>query len=190
MEEYPLERAWAVWYNGRAKRPPPRPGRPPPRGDEFTTPTRVGSFDTVSSLWRYMNNIAPPSELKQDVNLFIFQGATEPQWEHPDNKSGGRWTFSVDNSNAAAADTAWTVVYLALVGETLDPGFEIVGVTASRRRHYIRISVWTKDRKNDSAVLEIGHTLKRILAVPLGPGLKIEYQDHGAAFESYRHTLA
>lgn len=196
-EGCPLERTWAIWYNCRER--PSEPGRSPgsrrasPKGKRpadraaatYTAPARIGSFGSVETLWRYMNNLPAPSALTQDVNLFLFQEGVDPLWEHPANRKGGRWTYTFDGTDAVTADGAWQSTYLALAGETLSAGSEVTGITATRRQHYIRLSVWTRNREDETAVLAIGNSLRAHTTVP-----QLEYQDHGAAMGESRHVLA
>jgi len=189
---YPLEREWVVWYSGRAEAGRGRPrGGPPLRGrlgpgrqGEETALRRIGGFRDIAGLWQYMNNIAPPSKLRQDLSLYIFLAGVEPRWEDPENSRGGRWTFSVNNPDMAMADDVWAVLYLTLVGETFTANDEITGIVATRRRDYARISVWTKNCADDRAVLRLGADLRAIAA-----GVALEYQDHGAPFGVNRHAL-
>lgn len=196
-EDLPLERGWAIWISNRQ---PAGGGRrvpnsrqsnsrqssshaPDPAGG-FTAPKRVREFSTVASYWITMNSFPVPSKLIVDCNMWIFQGRTDPLWEHPDNVAGGRWTFSIDSSDPASADRAWLALHLALVGETLDAAYDVRGIALARRRNYIRMSVWTGDCTNDKAQLDLGHRIKQLVRTP-----KLEYQDHGQAFESYRHVI-
>lgn len=186
-----LEREWVVWYSERVKKPvvPIRGGgraTAPKPEDAFMAPQRRSSFKTVGDYWRVVSGIPAPSRLIVDINIYVFQAATPPTWEHPDNVRGGRWTFSIDSKNfpAAVSDAAWLNTHVALVGETLDPGTEIVGIALARRRAYTRVSVWTRNREDSQMVLKIGATFKKVTGVP-----KLEYQDHGEAFETYRYVI-
>ena len=178
-EEYLLEREWRIWFVPPVRKPPrghrgPRPEADPPRD--------VDTFQTVEFMWRYMNNLPEPSQLAIGANLYIFEADIEPSWEDPANTNGGRWTFSIDR--AESSDESWQTLFLMLFGETLDPDKQVVGIALARRRMYTRLSIWTRDRDNDLATLALGNALKTKLGLP-----HIDYQDHGAEFESYRHTL-
>jgi translation initiation factor 4E len=176
--QHPLEREWRVWFTPAVRKPPR--GHKGPSVDE--PPSDIGYFRTIEFMWRYMNNLPEPGKLAIGANMYIFESDVKPSWEDPGNIRGGRWTFSIDR--AESADETWKTIYLMLFGETLDPDKQIVGIALARRRLYTRISVWTRDRENDVATLAIGKILKAELARP-----SIEYQDHGAEFESYRHVI-
>jgi hypothetical protein len=179
-ESLRLDRGWTLWVSNRLPAKPGRRAAPP----SFTDPQRGRSFDNIAEYWRTINSFPTPSKLIVDCNMWIFQSSTEPTWEHPDNVRGGRWTFSIDTSEPAEADRAWLALHTALVGETLDAAYDVCGIALARRRNYIRMSVWTRDRSADAVVLELGRRIK-----PLARTAKLEYQDHGQAFEVYRHVI-
>lgn len=206
MAEYQLEREWNVWLSSRIKKNPAdraksraenpssdsggasKSGGAPKSADSgedsFTPPKLTSVFSTVATYWKHMNSIPTPSKLIVDFNVFVFRRGTPPVWEHPDNKSGGRWTFAIKNDDPKACDHLWLQAHLALVGETLDPDFEVIGIALARRRAYTRVSVWTKNRENKEMNLEIGKRFKAITGAH-----KLEYQDHGEGYKSYRYVL-
>lgn len=93
---------------------------------------------------RWQNNIAPVSELalKSDYNL--FKKGVRPEWEDPQNKHGGRWSYQVKAKERI--DEMWLHVMLAAIGETLeDEGDnEVMGVVVNVRKAFYRIGVWTR----------------------------------------------
>ncbi len=182
--QHPLQRTWAVWADTPAA-PAPAPSRggrgARPVKAEPAPPKRLGNFSTIETMWQWMNNIREPSKTPIDANLYIFEDGVSPTWEDPANVNGGRWLVSIRDGTA---DAAWQTLYLMLAGETLDADEQVVGIIAAHRRNYIRLSVWTKDKTNDGAVLAVGALAKEALALPT-----FEYQDHNAGFESFRHKL-
>jgi hypothetical protein len=194
-EQLMLDRRWGVWFSGRVSKDAPTrngsrngSGKGSSKGikqeDSFTAPKLVSSFGSIATYWTIINTIPVPSQLIVDFNLFIFQQGVDPLWEHPDNKKGGRWTISIDSKNPEKIDKAWLNTHLALVGETLDPSYEIVGITLARRRNYTRISIWTRNKEKTTEILHIGDLFKKATGAT-----KLEYQDHGEGFENYRHVI-
>ena len=201
MAEHELERKWSIWLSSRTKKNPadktrPRAESPADSGsrggaapsgaedDSFTPPKMTSEFKDIAAYWKHMNAIPVPSKLFVDTNVFIFQTGTPPVWEHQNNKNGGRWTFAVKNDDPKACDHLWLQAHLTLVGETLDPAFEVIGVALARRRAYTRVSVWTKHRENKEMNMEIGKRFKEFTGAR-----KLEYQDHGEGYKSYRYVL-
>jgi translation initiation factor 4E len=187
----PLQRTWAVWADTPASEPTPttaapvgrrhRSERPAPPKVEAAAPKRMGSFADIETMWRWMNNVRIPSKTPVDSNIYIFEDGIQPTWEDPANAMGGRWLVSLRGDDA---DDAWMTLYLMLVGETLDPDTQICGIIAAHRRNYIRLSIWTRDRNHSEANLAIGRRAKQELQLPA-----LEYQDHKAGFEKFRHKL-
>jgi hypothetical protein len=183
---HPLERVWAIWISGGQKLPDrggsgggKRRGASTDRGPMELR--RIGEFGTIEDLWRWLNNLPRPSELAVDANLFIFQDDVDPAWEHPANKAGGRWV----NSSTSIPDNAWRDLCLGLFGETLDAQREVTGLVLSRRRAYVRVSIWTRNKTKKDELLGIGHAAKAALRVK-----KLEYQDHGASYDvGSRYTI-
>ena len=100
-------------------------------------------------------------------------------WEHEANRRGGKWSFVVPTADAALADAAWLAVRLAAIGETF-PGrdVDICGVTASKKRHGMRISVWT--RYASDAVLQqaIGAYVRAVCYLP--SAVALHYTEHAS----------
>jgi translation initiation factor 4E len=69
-----------------------------------------------------------------------------PEWEDPQNKHGGKWSYSFREKRNVPIDELWLFVMLAAIGETMedqDDG-ELMGVVVNVRKGFYRIGVWTK----------------------------------------------
>lgn len=181
--EHPLQRAWGLWAEPQtnpktAARPRGRGARPPK--PEPSPPKLFAPFDTVESMWRTMNFVRQPSQLELGTNLYIFINGVAPKWEDPANTAGGRWLMSFPQNG----DAAWEMLFLLLIGETLDPHAEVTGIVAARRERYIRLSVWTGDKTHKAPIMDIGRKLKSALKPQT-----LEYQDHNADFKDFRYVI-
>jgi hypothetical protein len=47
----------------------------------------------VEDFWGIFNNIRPPSRLNAGSNYHLFKTGIKPEWEHDDNKNGGKWNY-------------------------------------------------------------------------------------------------
>lgn len=180
---HPLERQWRIWLNYA---PPAASG--PRRGKKAgpLPPKIIGGFEHVETMWAWMSNIPPLKTLSvADSSLHIFEDGIDPLWEHPANKDGGRWMYSIPTSDDALTDTAWQNLYLGLFGGSLDPEHQVVGIILARRRTYTRFSIWTRDRHHADAILLLGERIKS----DLPSTVELEYQDHGASFIVYRYKM-
>lgn len=70
-----------------------------------------------------------------------------PEWEDPQNKHGGKWSYQYREKRQVDIDELWLHVMLAAIGETLetnpDDG-EVMGVVVNVRKGFYRIGLWTK----------------------------------------------
>lgn len=119
-----------------------------------------------------------------------------PEWEDPQNKHGGRWSYTFKGSKAN--DETWLNIMMAAIGETLeDEGDnEVMGVVVNIRKTFWRVGLWTRtagqppkgkkaeqaaqegqDREEGKKRLEkIGKRFKEVLA--LAPTEQVEFSGH------------
>lgn len=102
------------------------------------------SADTNCSLSQ--NNITPTSELAVKSDYHLFKKGVRPEWEDPQNKHGGKWSYSFREKRTVPIDDLWLFVMLAAIGETLESqgDGEVMGVVVNVRKGFYRIGVWTK----------------------------------------------
>lgn len=178
----PLERGWVVHCTKPAPKTGGRGAGPPP-----SKPVAMCTFRTIRTMWGCYDCLPTPGNMAVGSDLHLFQEGIEPTWECEANTAGGRWTYLLDGDSGRAND-CWEALVLALVGETLDPAFHVCGIAVGRRANrqgeYLRVSIWTRDRADDQANLEVGRR-----AHATAPHAKLEYQDHRAGYDKYRHVL-
>eukprot|EP00952_Eustigmatos_sp_NYUAD-ZCMA_P008413 35064-Eustigmatos_ZCMA.PRE.1 len=68
---------------------------PPSVASDYTMPwseklKNVHGFDTAEEFWCLWNTVAPPSNLKQGAEMYLFKGGAAPSYE--DNPDGGVWS--------------------------------------------------------------------------------------------------
>lgn len=69
-----------------------------------------------------------------------------PEWEDPQNKHGGKWSYSFKDKRNVDIDEFWLHTMLAAIGETLegeDDG-EVMGVVVNVRKAFFRVGLWTR----------------------------------------------
>lgn len=68
-----------------------------------------------------------------------------PEWEDPQNKHGGKWSYQYKDKRAIDIDRAWLQVMMGAIGETLEDenDGEVMGVVVNVRKAFYRIGVWT-----------------------------------------------
>ncbi|ODV90609.1 hypothetical protein CANCADRAFT_19510, partial [Tortispora caseinolytica NRRL Y-17796] len=167
-EVHPLMRSWTLWYT---------------KPDKVSAETyadnisEVVTFDTVEAFWGMYNNIIPVSDLPLRADYGLFEKGVRPEWEHPANSKGAKWTVQF-KGRTDYLNEKWLNVLLALIGETLDAeeSSEITGVVFNCRKAGNRFAVWTRSTDNDRALMEIGYKIREIV----GPGETIEFSKHDA----------
>lgn len=154
---------------------------------------RLVDVATVEAFWRAFEHIPKPSDvfatqeegqvIRPTVNgrhlegIGLFKTGVKPEWEFPLNLKGGHWECREDFS-LDVLDRIWYDVALALVGETLEAGREIVGVrvvdkTKPKRVEY-RVEVWVATQ-HSAVVLEILEKLIESIDVDAS----FEWKSHG-----------
>lgn len=145
------------------------------------------------------------SELQLKSDYHLFKEGVRPEWEDPQNKHGGKWSYSFKEKRNVNIDELWLHTMLAAIGETLedeDDG-EVMGVVVNVRKAFFRIGVWTRtigksipgrgdgdvaggkgrsQEKGKEILQNIGHRFKDVLK--LGPGEVLEFSGHTEAAHS------
>ena len=80
-----------------------------------------------------------------------------------------------------AVDNAWLYTVLAAVGEQLAEGEELCGIVISPRAKEVRLSLWTRNAKDEAAQRRLGADWKAVLGESAG---RLEYQSHEDAMAS------
>ncbi|KAF7301197.1 hypothetical protein MIND_00684400 [Mycena indigotica] len=194
--EHPLEYPWTIYHDTKAKvpftpataQPTPNPTSSPSAGQE-TFPsahtesndyeaglTVVGEFSTVEEFCRYFNWLKPPSHLERNSNYHLFKSGIKPMWEDEANANGGKWVLTMKN-NPQLLDRCWNWLAMALVGEELEEGQDLIcGAVVSLRSKVDRIQVWTRIKDDVERLNAIGKKLVKLLDVSEADGIGLEFQ--------------
>ncbi|KAJ7929058.1 translation initiation factor eIF 4e-like domain-containing protein [Mycena leptocephala] len=197
--EHPLEYQWTIYHDTKAKVPftpassatpqfQPSPvvtpsaaqegfvAHPPESTDYEAGLTVVGEFSTVEEFCRYFNWLKPPSNLDRNSNYHLFKSGIKPMWEDEANANGGKWVLTMKN-NPALLDRCWNWLAMALVGEELEEGHDLIcGAVVSLRSKVDRIQVWTRSKDDVEKLNGIGKKLVKLLDVSEADGIGLEFQ--------------
>ncbi|OWP02775.1 hypothetical protein B2J93_9049 [Marssonina coronariae] len=159
----------------------------------------VITFNSVEEFWGVYNNIAPVSELALKSDYHLFKENVRPEWEDPQNKHGGKWSYQFKEKRNVPIDDLWLHVMLSAIGETLedeDDG-ELMGVVVNVRKGFYRLGVWTRTigksipgggdgdvaggkgrstEKGKEILMNIGRKFKEVLKVPNAEA--VEFSGH------------
>ncbi|KAF7318049.1 hypothetical protein HMN09_00312600 [Mycena chlorophos] len=192
--EHPLEYNWTIYHDTKAKvpftpasaHPNPAPS-PAPNSETFPSAhtetgdyeaglTVVGEFSTVEEFCRYFNWLKPPSHLERNSNYHLFKSGIKPMWEDEANANGGKWVLTMKN-NPQLLDRCWNWLAMALVGEELEEGQDLIcGAVVSLRSKVDRIQVWTRIKDDVERLNAIGKKLVKLLDVSEADGIGLEFQ--------------
>jgi translation initiation factor 4E len=194
--EHPLEYQWTIYHDTKAKvpftpassagqfQPTPPPSstqegfvaQPAESTDYEAGLTVVGEFSTVEEFCRYFNWLKPPSNLERNSNYHLFKSGIKPMWEDEANANGGKWVLTMKN-NPALLDRCWNWLAMALVGEELEEGQDLIcGAVVSLRSKVDRIQVWTRGKDDVEKLNGIGKKLVKLLDVSEADGIGLEFQ--------------
>ncbi|CCT63002.1 probable translation initiation factor eIF-4E [Fusarium fujikuroi] len=188
--KHPLQNKWTLWFT-----------KPPSgKGDNWNDLLKeVITFDSVEEFWGVYNNVAPVSELSLKSDYHLFKAGVRPEWEDPQNKHGGKWSYQYKDKRNIDVDRLWLQVMMAAIGETLedeDDG-EVMGVVVNVRKAFFRIGVWTRTigksipgrgegdvaggkgrsgEKGKEILLSIGRRFKEVLELPAAE--QVEFSGH------------
>ncbi|KAK1767081.1 eukaryotic translation initiation factor 4E [Phialemonium atrogriseum] len=188
--KHPLANAWTLWFTK------PSSGK----GDNWNDLLKeVITFESVEEFWGVYNNIAPVSGLAVKSDYHLFKKGVRPEWEDPQNKHGGKWSYSFKDKRNIDIDDLWLHTMLAAIGETLEEeeDGEVMGVVVNVRKAFFRIGVWTRTigknipgrgdgdvaggkgrsaEKGKEILLAIGRRFKEVLK--LQPAELLEFSGH------------
>lgn len=142
------------------------------------------------SLTHNQNNITACSELALKSDYHLFKKGVRPEWEDPQNKHGGKWSYSFKDKRNVNIDELWLHTQLAAIGETLeeDGDEEVMGVVINVRKGFYRIGLWTKSvgknrpelqrsaEQGKGVLQKIGRNFKDVLQ--LNEAESVEFSGH------------
>ncbi|KAJ0115795.1 hypothetical protein N8I77_012878 [Diaporthe amygdali] len=191
--KHPLAHDWTLWFT-----------KPPSgKGDNWNDLLKqVITFNSVEEFWGIYNNIAPVSDLALKSDYHLFQAGVRPEWEDPQNKHGGKWSYQFKDKRSVNIDELWLHVMLAAIGNTLEDeeDGEVMGVVVNVRKAFYRIGVWTRTvgksipnrgdgdvaggkgrtpEKGKEVLMTIGRRVKDVLKLP--PNELLEFSSHTEA---------
>ncbi|KAH7156493.1 translation initiation factor eIF 4e-like domain-containing protein [Dactylonectria macrodidyma] len=189
--KHPLQNKWTLWFT-----------KPPSgKGDNWNDLLKeVITFDSVEEFWGVYNNVAPVSELALKSDYHLFKAGVRPEWEDPQNKHGGKWSYQYKEKRNVDVDRLWLQVMMAAIGETLEKDEEdgeVMGVVVNVRKAFFRIGVWTRTigksipgrgdgdvaggkgrstEKGKDILMSIGRRFKEVLELPATE--QVEFSGH------------
>lgn len=188
--KHPLSNRWTLWFTKPASG----------KGDNWNDLLEeVITFESVEEFWGVYNNISAVSDLALKSDYHLFKEGVRPEWEDPQNKHGGKWSFQFKEKRAVNIDELWLHTMLGAIGETLEDeeDGEVMGVVVNVRKAFYRIGVWTRttgrsipgrgdgdisggkgrsNEKGEEILMSVGRRFKAVLKLPANE--MIEFSGH------------
>ena len=141
MQQHPLSDEWCLWAHL-------------PHDTDW-------SLNSYKPIYNYTNveevlavGEALPDRLVKNCMLFIMRKGVTPLWEDPKNRSGGCFSYKVNNK---IVDECWKKLTYGLVGESLSKNDKlqgrINGITISPKKSFCILKVWISDCTMQSSLL-------------------------------------
>jgi len=117
---------------------------------------RIDTFNTIEAAVTLCETL--PDKMVKNCMLFLMREGVQPTWEDPRNRSGGCFSYKVNNKTVG---TAWKNLSYILVGETLSTNARlmdsITGITISPKKNFCIVKIWLSgcDFQDPSSMVEV-----------------------------------
>ena len=103
----------------------------------------ISTFKTIEETLAFFESF--PEVLTRNCMLFLMRNGISPIWEDEKNKSGGCFSYKINNKNVAYS---WKNLSYVLLGETLttpELSKHINGITISPKKNFSIIKIWLEN---------------------------------------------
>ncbi|KAI9760867.1 MAG: hypothetical protein M4579_001368 [Chaenotheca gracillima] len=184
---------WEFWHDRHASESAKAAAEGKPNDSGYVDHLKsLFKIKDVQKFWEVNNNF-PHTSLHLRDSVHLFKKTVKPVWEDPRNVRGGSWTFRVPKSNSL---DVWRSIQLMAVGEALgdvvEKGDDICGVSLSVRFNSHLISVWNRDAQNQKSIDAIAAKVLEELPTELRPSdTNYYYKPHSQhkGFEAPSETV-
>jgi len=128
--DYKLYDKWSLWAH-----------LPHDTNWTFESYIKILTFNSVHAIIMLLETI--PDEMITNCMLFIMRDGIKPMWEDPKNRSGGCFSYKINNKNVSSI---WKNLSYSLVGESLTQNENvrscINGITISPKKNFCIVKIW------------------------------------------------
>jgi len=169
---HPLTHSWTFWYS---------------TGNKDLTweqnQVRLCTVSTVEDFWFILKQVQSPSNIPAGYTYSVFRGDILPDWDHEDNKDGGRWMVSFPKSQRQMLDTRWMEVLVMLMGDHVGQmGSRLItGAEVCVRKKGDRLEMWVANM-DMKGIVDVGRLMRDKLQ--LDPRENIQFSIHKEEFQS------
>ena len=131
-----FDNEWNLWYHNSK--------------DDWTINgyKKIYSIKNISDYWKLYNNWDKFGGVN-NKHFFLMKNNVTPIWEDPVNKSGGCWSFKINESNS---QDLWNDLSLYLVTENMSLiKNDILGLSVClKKNNFSVVKIWNKNNSNNS----------------------------------------
>ena len=122
----------------------------------------MGNIDSVESVIALNNQLH--EHVVRNCMLFVMRDGITPMWEDPKNRSGGCFSYKINNKAVAKV---WKELSYVIVGDTISKQQSfancVTGITISPKKSFCIVKIWMADCSNQNPEL-VTNELKGIVA--------------------------
>jgi len=170
---HPLVSTWTFWFSAGNK-----------KLSWTQNQIKIATVSTVEDFWFVFNQaVQPPSSVPAGYTYSVFRGDILPDWEHIDNRDGGRWMASFAKSQRLdLLDSRWLEILIMLMGEHVGEigSNMITGAEVCVRKRGDRLEVWMGEA-DMGTVVQVGREVRKRLY--LESNEKIQFSIHKEEME-------
>lgn len=130
MQQHTLADEWCIWAH-----------LPHDTDWSLNSYKNIYTIKTVEDAIAVSQTIPP--RLVKNCMLFIMRKGITPLWEDPKNRSGGCFSYKVNNKNVTEC---WNKLSYGLTGESLSKNTnlqkQINGITISPKKNFCIVKIW------------------------------------------------
>ena len=130
MQQHPLSDEWSLWAHL-------------PHDTDWSLNSYKSIYDFKTAEEVVVINNTLPQRLVKNCMLFIMRKGITPLWEDPRNRSGGCFSYKVNNK---IVHECWKTLTYNLLGESLSSNEKlqehINGITISPKKNFCIIKIW------------------------------------------------
>lgn len=112
----------------------------------------ISTFTTVEEAVAVTETL--PAILIENCMLFIMKSGVKPNWEDPENRNGGCFSYKIINKNV---QKVWKDLSYVIVGESISKDEQFVnsvtGITISPKKSFCVVKIWMKNCEHQNPAL-------------------------------------
>ena len=147
LSRHPTNNKWLVWYHN-----------PSDKNWSISSYKDILEISCIEDFWVLKNSWNECLPKVNEGMFFLMRKIGEvciyPQWEDPNNKNGGYWSFKV---NKIDAEKTWFELMMFMLGECITKvnldSLNINGISISPKKNFCIVKIWNKSCDNNDMMI-------------------------------------